>query len=383
LRGQAFDWAAHAALTEQWQADHDQLSHQLRQHLGAINPNSGPQLGEWLQRTLPASTLQQWPKTPKGRLKTNADSLALFADLPAIQPLLRYKAVSKLLSTYGTKYDQHRHPITGRLHPHFPIGQTVSGRLCAHKPNTQNPPRLAAFRALFIPEPGKILIGADYSQIELRVAALLSNDRAMVDAYARGDDLHTLTAAAVAGVAPEQVTTTQRQQAKAVNFGNLYGQGPAGLAQTAKLTYGVTMSAPQAQQALNQFHMTYPQLAAWKRQQVGLAQQFRQVKTQLGLIRDFDVQGNGYLKGEAQNIPVQGSAAEILHCTLARLPQALQGLDAQLYHNVHDELILQARPEDADKAAHALQDAMVQGFLEVFPHGTALTAGLVDVHTGP
>jgi len=383
LRGQSFDFTQHRVLVEQWQRERDQLLIELRNHLGAgVKPTSGPQLGEWLKQHLPAKTVQAWPKTATGRLKTDADTLQLFSTLPAVAPLLQFKRVSKLLSTYGDSYAKHRHDLTGRLHPSFKVGMTVSGRVCASKPNTQNPPRVDVFRALFVPPPGSVLVGADYGQIELRVAALLSGDTAMLAAYQRGDDLHRLTAAHVAGVAPDAVTKEQRQAAKAVNFGTLYGQGPAGLAANAQTTYGVSMSKDEATQALLRFDLAYPALAAWKRQQIGLAQQQRRVHTRLGLVRDFDIQGTGYLQGEAVNIPVQGSAAEVMLCAVARLPQALNGSSARLYHNVHDELVLACAPEDADQAAAALRDAMTAGFLDVFPEGEALTKDLVDTKTG-
>lgn len=383
LDGMSFDFETHRVMVDGWQREKDALYRELLNHLGAgISPTSGPQLGEWLKQKLPAKTIKAWPCTDKGRLKTDADTLALFADLPMVQPLLRFKKVCKWLSTYGDSYASHRHPITGRFHPSLRIGQTVSSRVCASKPNVQNPPRMDEFRALFVPAPGKVLVGADYSQIELRVAALLSEDTAMLEAYRRGDDLHRITAAAVAGIAPDKVTKAQRTAAKAVNFGNLFGQGPAGLAQTAKLTYGVDMSSSEAKAALAKFHAAYPQLAAWKRQQIGMAQQYRQVKTRLGLIRDFDVQGEGYLQGEACNIPIQGSAAEVLLSTLGKLPLELAGLDARLYHNVHDELIVECGPDDAEQVAEVLKETMIDGFLQVFPEAEDITHDLVDVQTG-
>ncbi|MCF8014665.1 MAG: hypothetical protein K9L65_03020 [Chromatiaceae bacterium] len=376
LRGQCFDWAGHAELQIAWQQERDRLQGELREHLGPeVSPNSGPQLGTWLQQRLDADTVKRWPKTEKtGRLKTDADSLALFAHLPMVQPLLRYKAVSKLLSTYGSSYCKHRHPVTDQLHPEFSLGFTRSGRAVASKPNTQQAPKQGTFRELFTAPPGKVLVSADYSQIELVVAALLSGDRAMLDVYRKGGDLHRSTAAAIAGVDPEQVTPQQRQAAKPVNFGNLFGQGPAGLARTAQVDYGVAMSNSDAKQALLRFRLAYPQLEQWKRQQVAQAQQFRQVRTKLGLVRDFDAQGEGYLRGEAQNIPVQGSAAEVLMSALRRLPQALTGLDAALYHTVHDEITLQVPLDHAETAAEALQDAMVQGFLDVFPEAAEVVA---------
>ena len=383
LRGQTFDFTEHGRMVEQWQRESAQLLQDLRMHLGAgIKPTSGPQIGEWLKQHLPAKAIQAWPKTATGRLKTDAQTLQLFGDLPAVAPLLKFKRVSKLLSTYGEKYAAHKHDLTGRLHPSFKVGMTVSGRVCASKPNTQNPPRVDSFRALFVPPSDCVLIGADYGQIELRVAALLSGDRAMIQAYERGDDLHRLTAAAVAGVAPESVTKEQRQAAKAVNFGTLYGQGPAGLASNAQTTYGITMTKQEAAQALQRFDMAYPTLAAWKRQQIGLAHQQHRVTTRLGLVREFEIQGTGYLQGEAVNIPVQGSAAEVLLAAMGHLPAALKGTSAALYHNVHDELVLACKPEDAEQAAAALTDAMTAGFLQVFPEGEALTKDLVETKIG-
>jgi len=382
LHGQYFDWEAHGQLLEAWTAEQQKLLVQLRIQLGDINPNSGPQLGHWLSENLDSKVLASWPKTPRGRLKTDASTLSLFADLPAIMPLLTYKTVTKLINTYGKGYGKHRHPVTGRLHTEFMLGGTRSGRVCAARPNTQNPPRRADFRKLFIPGPGRCFVGADYSQIELRAAALLSRDPEMLGAYGRGEDLHRKTAASVAGIAPDQITKDQRQAAKAINFGTLYAQGPAGLARSAQLDYGVNMTTAEARQSLRRFTMTYPLLAYWQRQQVATAQMYGQVRTRMGLVRDFEAQGQGYLKGESQNIPVQGSAAEVLLTTLSKLPAALAGIDARLAHNVHDEIILDVAPGDADRAAAALKGCMIEGFLSVFPEGEALTHDLVDVMTG-
>jgi DNA polymerase-1 len=382
LEGQRFDWETHGQLLETWIEKQQRLLVQLRIQLGPINPNSGPQLGQWLTDNLDSKVIAKWPKTPKGRLKTDASTLQLFADLPAIMPLLTYKQVSKLISTYGTGYAKHRHPVTGRLHAEFRLGNTRSGRVAVSRPNTQNPPRLADFRKLFIPGPGRCFVGADYSQIELRIAALLSRDPEMIAAYKNGEDLHRKTAAAVAGVAPDQITKEQRQAAKAINFGTLYGQGPAGLAKTAKLDYGADMTLAEARQSLRRFSLAYPLLAYWQRQQVATAEMCGQVRTRMGLIRDFDVQGKGYLRGESQNIPVQGSAAEVLLTTISKLPASLAGIDARLAHNVHDEIILDVAPGDTDRAEAALRQCMVDGFLTVFPEGEALTHDLVDVFTG-
>jgi DNA polymerase-1 len=384
LRGQAFDWENHARLTGVWQQERDQWLAELATLLGPqVNPASGKQLSDWFTAQLSAADLTRWPKTPKtGLLKMGAAELALHGRLPVVKPLLEFKKIEKLLNTYTGKYVAHRHPVTGCLHPRFWIGATRSGRISVSSPNTQQVPRHDDFRALFIPPVGKLLISADYSQIELVVAALLANDQAMLEVYRHRGDLHRATAAAIAGITPGEVTPEQRQAAKAVNFGNLYGQGPASLAETAFLDYQVPMTIDQARQALQRFDQAYPALKVWKRQQVAAARQFRKVQTPLGLVRDFEEQGEGFLQGEAQNIPIQGAAAEILMSALNRLPAALAGLDAQLYHTVHDELTLQVTPEDAEAAARALQDSMVGGFLDIFPQAEAVITR-PEVKRGP
>lgn len=383
LNGMAFDWDEHSLLCLELEIQQDRLKQQLTRHLGGINFNSGPQLGQWLQENLSKTALAKWPKTPKERLKTDIDTLKQFGRMQAVEPLLAYKKVTKLLTTYGRKYQRYRHPVTGRMHPDFLLGATRSGRIVARNPNAQNPPREDFFRRLFVPSgPDRCFVGADFSQIELRVAALLSNDQAMLAAYRNGEDLHRKTAAAIAGVAPEQVTKEQRQAAKAVNFGNLYGQGPKGLVRTAAVDYGVTLTLEQAKNALDRFSTAYPQLAQWQRQQVAHASVYWKTKTRLGLLRDFCYQGTGYMQGEAQNIPVQGSAAEVLLSALVVLPEALSGIDARLYHNVHDELLLDVSVHDVQAASDALQRAMVTGYRNVFPEGEDSLNGLVEVKTG-
>ncbi len=301
LRGQAFDWENHARLTGVWQQERDQWLAELATLLGPqVNPASGKQLSDWFTAQLSAADLTRWPKTPKtGLLKMGAAELALHGRLPVVKPLLEFKKIEKLLNTYTGKYVAHRHPVTGCLHPRFWIGATRSGRISVSSPNTQQVPRHDDFRALFIPPVGKLLISADYSQIELVVAALLANDQAMLEVYRHRGDLHRATAAAIAGITPGEVTPEQRQAAKAVNFGNLYGQGPASLAETAFLDYQVPMTIDQARQALQRFDQAYPALKVWKRQQVAAARQFRKVQTPLGLVRDFEEQGEGFLQGEA------------------------------------------------------------------------------------
>lgn len=380
LDGIPFDAASHRRLADGWRAEVEPLRARLAADLGQINPDSGPQLGAWLEKTLDARTLKAWPKTSAGQLKTDAEVIASI-DHPAIRTLQRYKVLAKNISTYGEGFAAHIHPLTGRIHADFQIAGTRGGRFRCRNPNVQNPPRDSAFRSLFKAPEGYQLVVADYSQVELRIAAILANDKVMLDAYARGDDLHRKTAATVAGIAEAEVSKPQRQLAKACNFGLIYGMGARGLAAYASSSYGVNMALEQAEQARRAFFATYSGIALWHAKTKVRGSRDATVRTVGGLVRDFSREPRGWQFTEALNTPVQGSGAECLLETLIRLPAALAGLDAKLIHHVHDEVILEVADRDVEAAKIALAEAMTEGFKALFPD--ADMPGLVEAHAGP
>lgn len=374
LAGCPFDTAAHAALMAQWQEQAETARTELDSLLNGANPDSPQQLAAWLAANLPPDTLASWERTGTGQLKTDADTLAGLT-LPALEPLKRYKAAMKGLSTYGKGYAAHISPVTGRIHASFLLG-TAAGRLSCQSPNIQNPPRDTAFRALFAPGPGRCLVVADYGQIELRVAALVSGDSAMLTAYEQGQDLHRKTAAAVLGIEPEAITKGQRQMAKAVNFGLLFGQGAKGLQAYAKASYGVELSLPEAEKARAAFFQAYPGLRRWQQQQQEAARFAKQVRTPGGRVRGLD--GDRQLATASLNTPIQGGAAECLLVALAEL--SLPG-NAALVNVVHDELVVECDPEQAAAVQLEVERAMVAGFQAIFPNGS--TRDLVEAHSGP
>ena len=383
LNGIYFDATAHAALMERWKIEKEAAEVELRKTIGsAINPNSSKQLSKWFRENLDGNLLLDWPRTEKGQLKTDKNTLVLFSDHPLVQPLLKYKECSTRLSTYGENFRSHIHPITGRIHPNLRLGKAKTGRMSCESPNLQNSPREREYRALFCSPPGRVLVIADYGQIELRVAALVSGDRAMLEAYALGVDLHRKTAAAIARIPLDQVTKEQRQAAKAVNFGLLYGQGAEGLARYAKITYGVNMTLEEAEKARNAFFATYPDLWKWQRRSSTRAEQEMKVTTPGGRVRDFRKESKGYRYTESLNTPIQGGAAEVLLAALARLDRSIEEekIDAKLVNVVHDEIILEVVEADADRAKKLLETAMVKGMQEVFPN--ACTKDLVEAHIG-
>jgi len=227
-----------------------------------------------------------------------------------------------------------------------------------------------------------VLVVADYSQIELRVAALVSNDQNMLVAYEHEIDLHRKTAAAIARLPIEQISDEQRRLAKAVNFGLLFGQGARGLAAYARANYGVEMSEIEAEEARSAFFSAYPDLRNWQQQTAKRAEFDMKVITPGGRVRDFSNETNGYRYTEALNTPIQGGAAKILLATLAALEISINktGIDVKLVNVIHDEIVLEAAEEVSGQAKEYLQQAMIEGMLKIFP--TATTNGLVEANVG-
>jgi|TARA_B100002003_G_scaffold251677_1_gene296645 DNA polymerase-1 len=365
-----FDVTSHKRLISKWEKSYDIAKEELVRMLDPdVNFNSGRQLSAWLHEKMDDKTLHDWPRTKTGQLSTSAETLNMFSEHPWVKPLREYKEVNKKIKTYGEKYAAHISPATGRVHSSFILGGTATSRFSCRAPNVQNPLRDKEFRQLFCSPEGRVLIIADYSQIELRVAAIISGDRAMLEAYAQGQDLHVKTAALIAGIREEEVTSAQRQAAKAVNFGMLYGMGANGLSKYAMSNYGVNMSELEATGAINSFFKAYPSVKKWQMNITRSVELTKQVETPGGRVRNFAEEGKDSFYTESLNTPIQGGAAEVLLIALARLDYYLTGLDAKLVNIIHDEIILEVTELDAGKTTIALEKAMVEGFLALFPNG--------------
>lgn len=378
LAGIRIDEKSHASLIHMWEKNKEEQESILRETLGSeMNLNSTKQLGEWIKSHVDVSL---WPKTEKGHLKVDAFALSQNRHLPITEPLLKYKEMSKLLNTYGKSFADHINPVTGRIHASFRLGGTATGRLSCTRPNIQNPPRDPAFRKLFVAERGNVLVVADFSQIELRVAALVSGDKEMLEAYKNGEDLHKKTAAAVMGISPNEVSKEQRQMAKAVNFGLLFGMSAKRLSGYAKYNYGVEMSLEEAEKARKAFFDTYSGLSMWQKKTGRMSSAIQKATTPLGRIRDFQKDGTGYRYTEALNTPVQGGAAEAMLCTLVRLEKAIDWKRAKIVNVIHDEVIIECAEEMGEDIKIIIENAMLDGFLDVFPKAGLYTKDLVEAH---
>jgi DNA polymerase-1 len=378
LRGVPFDRARHAAIVATALERKDELEGTITEN-GIGNPRSSPQIANWLERFVPAD----WPLTPSGRISTAAAVLrSRLQDVAedaraAVAGLLEYREKAVLTTTHGTKLAEHVRP-SGRIHPHLHIGGTVTGRMSCSEPNLQNIPRDPEFRACFRAPEGRRIVAGDFGQIELRVAAIIAREDRMLDAFESGEDVHRLTASKLLGRPSADVTKDERQLAKAVNFGLLYGQSARGLSRYAAANYGVAMSVSQAEYFRNGWFTANPKIAAWQRHQRDRVGRTKRAHTPAGRVRDLA--GYEFWYTRALNTPIQGGAAEVMLAALGRLPEALDGLDAFPILVIHDEILLEAAITDAAEAFRRLESAMVAGYREVFPEGP--TTGLVESGIG-
>jgi DNA polymerase I len=375
LAGMPFDGGRHLAAVRGWELDLANARRAFAEAVGRAVPDKPAAEEAFLRAVLPEHVVASWPTTETGRLSLRSGDLARgVADAPPIRHLLEVRRLEKRVRDFGRTLLDHVHPATWRIHGDFMPAAAKSGRFSCREPNLQQLPLEA--RVAFRASPGRRMVVADYSQMELRAAAELAADPAMRAAFHAGADLHRLTAAAIAGVDPDEVTREQRQAAKAVNFGAVFGQGPNGLVQTAWDNYGLVLSLADAQRAQDAFFRRYPVLRAWMGRQADKAKATQVVRTVLGRPLRAAWEKGGLRYTQAVNIPVQGSCADVLLIALAEAGQRLRDLDAAIIATVHDEIVAEVGAGDAAEAARRLEAAMVEAFVEVFPE--APSTGLVD-----
>lgn len=382
LTGIGFDVARHCERITAWDRESEALKQGIFETIGhELNLNSSKQLDAWLREALAQKDLEDWAKTEKGQLSTSTHAFKLHEHIHDILPMLvEYRHLAKRFSSFGKGLYKYIDAEAGRLYGRFSLGMTTTGRMSSNKPNMQNMPR-NAFRDLFCAAEGYNLIGLDYSQQELRIAALITGDKELQRIYAEGGDVHVNTAAAILKIPPKEVTKEQRQLGKAVIFGLLFGQGAPGLAVYAERQYGVSMTVEEASQHKTNFCQTYKGLRSWQYNTGNKAKSTQKICTPCGRIRDFSKEKAGYSYTAALNLPIQGAAAEITLRALTRLTKLLSD-DCRLVNVIHDEILLEVRQEHVDEFAETAKEAMRQAFLDVFPDAEPYLKGLVEAKIG-
>ncbi|WP_434278232.1 DNA polymerase I [Acinetobacter sp. CE-15] len=324
----------------------------------SFNVGSPKQVGEVLFEKL---GLKGGKKTATGQYSTSEAVLEKI-DHPITELIIEYRGLTKLRSTYTEALVKQANPETHRVHTSYHQALTATGRLSSTDPNLQNIPIREEIgrqiRKAFIAPQGRVLLAADYSQIELRLMAHFSQDDALVDAFQNGQDVHRRTASEVLGVALENVTSDQRRQAKAVNFGLLYGMSEFGLIRQLGFT------REESQNYIKQYFHRYPGIYEYmqRTRQVALEQGFVETITGRRLYTpDIDARNMMVRKGAeraAINAPLQGSAAEIIKMAMIEVNKILPQDQAKLLLQVHDELVFEVDEAIADQLATQIKDVM-------------------------
>ena len=328
-----------------------------------FNISSPKQVGEVLFDTLKLDSKAK--KTKTGQYVTNEEVLeALRRKHPIVGKILDYRGLKKLLSTYIDALPQLINPQTGHIHTSFNQTVTATGRLSSSNPNLQNIPVREAqgkeVRKAFIPYPGQLFFSADYSQIELRIMAHLSQDSNLIEAFLQGNDIHAATAAKIFKKPLSEVTSDERRKAKTANFGIIYGISAFGLAER------LGVSRQEAKQLIDEYFVTYPGVKAYMEKSIemvrekGYAETIFHRRCQLPDINSNNSVVRGYAERNAINAPIQGSAADIIKIAMIRVFRRMkaEGLKSKMILQVHDELNFSVLPEEKEKLQHLVVEEM-------------------------
>ena len=362
--GVKIDTAALDKMSSQLEREIDTKAKEIYEASGTeFNIGSPRQLGDVLFNRM---NLPKPVKYGKGRtISTAVDVLEdLAEDHPIARMVLDYRQLTKLKSTYVDALPVLINSSSGRLHTTFGQTGTATGRLSSANPNLQNIPVRTelgrGIRAAFIAEPGHVLLTADYSQIELRLLAHFSRDPLLVEAYRRGDDIHTLTASQVFGVPPLMVTSDHRRQAKVVNFGIVYGLSAFGLSQNLGIEPG------EAKQFIANYFERYKGVRSFIDKTLEEARRDLKVKTLFGRIRPIpDIKSKnanqrGFAERTAVNTPLQGTAADLIKIAMIRIDAALRErrLKSRMTLQVHDELVFEVLENEVDTMKSLVREQM-------------------------
>ncbi len=291
---------------------------------------------------------------------TRAWELQPLADqYPVVAKLLEYRGFAKASQSFGENILEFIEPATGRIHADFRQIGAPTGRFACSKPNLQQIPHEEEYRRCFRAPDGRMLVIADYSQIELRILADISDDANFIAAFESGRDFHATTAAQVFGISAEDVTTDQRSFAKRLNFGVVYGLGASRFA----MMTGISQT--EAEATLRRYFATYPKMDEWLRTQSKSVLTDRSARTRSGRLARIgfdagDRSSIGAAQRYAKNMPIQGTSADILKRALRLLHEEIVSTSAKLVNIVHDEIVVECDSADADQIAAKLESAMLQ-----------------------
>jgi DNA polymerase-1 len=363
--GVRIDTAFLSDYSKELEKDIKQAEDNVYKHSGVpFNLGSPKQLGEVLFEIMKLDPAAK--KTKTGQYATGEDVLQKLRNKHQIvEDILVYRELTKLKSTYVDSLPLLINERTGRVHTSYNQAVAVTGRLSSTSPNLQNIPirtdRGREIRRAFIPrDTDHVLISADYSQIELRIIAAISGDESMVQAFRDNKDIHTATAAKVYGVTEAEVTSQMRRAAKAVNFGIIYGQSAFGLAES------IGVSRTEAKQVIDNYFREYPGIKKYMDGSINFAKEHTYVQTLRGRKRwlrdihsaNFTVRG--YAERNAINMPIQGTAADMIKLAMIRVHDMLtkENMQTKMILQVHDELVFDTPKHEVEQVKELIKIGM-------------------------
>ncbi len=384
MTGIMLDTAFLAEMGAELNKELERIGTEVYQQVGEeFNLSSPQQLAHMLFDRLKLPPPAGVRKTASGAYSTSADILeAMSEQHPIVDLILSHREYSKLKTTYVDALPLEVNPATNRVHTSYNQAGTVTGRIASSEPNLQNIPIRTELgrrvRRAFIAAPGHKLLGVDYSQVELRIVAHIAQDEAMLNAFRNNEDIHITTAAAILGIQPGQVTGEQRRNAKAVNFGLIYGMSPFGLTRSTDLTLA------EAENFVKAYFEKFPGVRAYIDNTKKKAAELGYIETLLGRRRLFQglKDGTNYvlksrLEREAINSPIQGTAADIMKLAMLRVDAALAAstLGARMLLQVHDELVLEVPEAELAETAALVGREMSNAYELSVPLQTEVKVG--------
>jgi uracil-DNA glycosylase family 4 len=328
--------------------------------VSGVNWGSSQQLGKFLFETLGLDIVE---KTKTGAPSTGESVLLRLRDKhPIVEHILEFKGIKQQISFFIDGWKKRMHK--DKIWPNFNIHVTVTGRTSSNEPNLQQVPRDKKIRTLIGAPPGWTMVEADYSQVELRVVAMLSGDTAMTNAYIMGEDIHSKTASSLNGKPMEDQDKEDRKKAKATNFGFVYGMGHFKFADYARDNYGVTLSLEEAKQYRDRFFETYSDLPAWHQKQKRIAKAYKQVRNLIGRLRRLpevdspDKQKAGEAERQSINSPVQSFASDVMLMSLVELDQKMPRDRFKIVGSVHDAGLYMIRNDSLNELVPIIKETM-------------------------
>lgn len=378
LNGIALDKEKHREMVIRWRDELYTAKKELIE-LTSLSKITSHTIADYFSNNLSNDLLDIWPKTETGKLKTDANTLSEFAGVsPIVEPFHIFQTKSKLTTSFGMSLLNQINESTQRLHPGYFLCGARTGRLSCSAPNLQQSPRDKEFRSNFIAKKGYSFILADYSSVEVRIAAEVSGDSRMLGVFKKGIDIYKYTASQLNGKDIKDITDEERNASKALVLGLQFGLSHKKFGMYARKNYKIEINDAEASQRVKHYRELYPEFRQWQIEEVQSAAKNKFTsRTPFGKLRKYDPEA---AYGNVLNHKIQGGAAEAMLCGMVHTYNNLPS-DCNLVASVHDELILEAPDDKIKECKEILEECMIQGYLNVFPSGKT-AKNLVEANSG-